>query len=230
MPAVAVATPMPIMLREPSFMPCTTSTKPLRQRAGGGLAAEELDQPALRQHQHDQHRDGPEGRQRGRHLLDHQAPDQRGDGHQEVQPGLAPWARCPAPSGCRCRCPAAGRGSAPPRARHTGRSPPSPRRWPRPACSPSIDFRPRTGSTAARHDDDAARQPQPQAQHGVAPGARHAVDDRHHAQLQRLEVHDVQQPQVGQRRRQQRMLDDLAVRECRRTRPSGRRPRPSPAA
>ena len=31
MPAVAVATPMPIMLREPSFRPCTTSWKPLRK-------------------------------------------------------------------------------------------------------------------------------------------------------------------------------------------------------
>ena len=86
MPAVAVATPMPIMLREPSVMPPMTSRGRAARRHPAAACAVQR-QRTLGQHQHDQDRDGPEGRQRRRQLLHHQAPDQGADGDQEVQPG-----------------------------------------------------------------------------------------------------------------------------------------------
>ena len=87
MPAVPVATPMPIMLRAPSLKPWTSSSEargPGARRAG---AAEEIEEWPLRRHQHGQHHDRPERGQRRRHLLDHQAPDQHADRQQEVQAG-----------------------------------------------------------------------------------------------------------------------------------------------
>ena len=106
MPAVAVATPMPIMLREPSVRPPTTSCAAAAASApAAGMPAQQRDQRALRQHQHDQHRDRPEGRQR-------RATSPRPSGTRSACRSAsgsagrrAPSARCRAASGCRCRCP-----------------------------------------------------------------------------------------------------------------------------
>ena len=56
-------------------------------RAGELLVAENRHQRlAGRDDAEDRHR-RPEGRQAGRHLLDHQAPEQDGDGDEEIEPG-----------------------------------------------------------------------------------------------------------------------------------------------
>ncbi len=180
---------------------------------GCALPAEPLDQRVLRDHQHDEQGDRPEGRERGRHLLDHQAPDQHADGHEVVEPGAH---RRPGLQGLGVGDVdvlgqvVAARGllhrHQVQRQHHGGRGPG------RGGAQQRVDAAQQVVQRA--HHRNAARHADQIAHHAHAPGLVGGLQDGLKPHLQRLQVHDVEQADVGQRGRQKRVLDDLGIRDA----------------
>ena len=87
MPAVAVAMPTEVMLREAPWKAAIRSSKPSRKRAAKARSPRNaaIKRP-LREHDEDEERRAPEGRQAGRQFLHHQAPDQDDDRQQKCRP------------------------------------------------------------------------------------------------------------------------------------------------
>ncbi len=168
----------------------------MRRRA---RAAEKIEQRALGDHQHDQHHDRPERRQRRRHLLDHQAPDQHADRQQEVQagahrrPGVERARRVDIDVLRQVRA----------RRRLLDREEVERRQPPRPW--PTAPQAPRNCADSAPAPNRARRRRRccPRCRDRSAARAharsRRARDDRPHAELHRLEVDDVEEPDVGER-------------------------------
>ena len=175
------------------------------------VGAQPVQQRSLGQQDDDEHHRTPEGRQAGGEALHHQTPHQHHHGQQEVQAGeqhgaglgqLVQWL-------VRVfrRQRRVARGDLQQSQVGDGQQHADPRQ------GIVTQYRLEPAQTVVDRHGEAADEGGTEGEAGQAtqPGARLTVADGLHPELERLEVHDVEQGDVGDGRRQEGVLDDLHI-------------------